>query len=160
MYLTAILHVIVENWKPTCSSTWDRDNQIIAYPYNKSSKSNVLETHHHTTNIEEFQSVLSKRNQSKRVSTVNSMYMLCMGLPGGTVPTQGMSETWTWSLGWNDPLEYEMATHSVFLPGKSHGHRSLAGYGPRGHNESDRTECVRAGMHTHTHIHMYIKDTN
>ena len=26
-------------------------------------------------------------------------------------------------------LEKEMATHSIFLPGKSHGQRSLAGYG-------------------------------
>ena len=28
----------------------------------------------------------------------------------------------------------------VFLPGKSHGQRSLAGYSPWGHNELDRTE--------------------
>ena len=28
----------------------------------------------------------------------------------------------------------------VFLPGESHGQRSLAGYSPRGHKESDMTE--------------------
>ena len=28
----------------------------------------------------------------------------------------------------------------VLLPGKSHGGRSLVGYGPRGHKESDTTE--------------------
>ena len=28
----------------------------------------------------------------------------------------------------------------VFLPGESHGQRSLAGYSPWGHKESDRTE--------------------
>ena len=28
----------------------------------------------------------------------------------------------------------------VFLPGESHGHRSLAGYSPQGHKESDTTE--------------------
>ena len=28
----------------------------------------------------------------------------------------------------------------VFLPGESHGWRSLAGYGPWGHKESDTTE--------------------
>ena len=28
-------------------------------------------------------------------------------------------ETWVPSLGWEDPLEKEMATHSVFLSGKS-----------------------------------------
>jgi len=34
------------------------------------------------------------------------------------------------SLGQEDPLEQEMATHSVFLPGKSYGQRSLVGYSP------------------------------
>ena len=28
----------------------------------------------------------------------------------------------------------------VFLPGESHGRRSLVGYSPRGHEESDTTE--------------------
>ena len=50
-----------------------------------------------------------------------------------------MPETPVQSLGREDPLEKEMATHSVFLPGKSHGPRSLAGYSPRGHKESDTT---------------------
>ena len=41
------------------------------------------------------------------------------------------------SLGWEDPLEEKMATHSlVSLPGQ----RSLAGYSPKGHKESDTTE--------------------
>ena len=34
-------------------------------------------------------------------------------------------------LGWEDLLEKEMAIHSIFLPGKSHGQRSLVGYSPR-----------------------------
>ena len=38
------------------------------------------------------------------------------------------------------PLEKEMATHSVLLPGKFHGRRSLVGYSPRGHKESNTTE--------------------
>ena len=33
-------------------------------------------------------------------------------------------------LGQEDALEEGMATHSVFLPGESHGQRSLAGYCP------------------------------
>ena len=47
-----------------------------------------------------------------------------------------MSETQVQSLGREDPLEKEIATHSptlVFLPGKSQGQRSLAGYSPWGH---------------------------
>ena len=31
------------------------------------------------------------------------------------------------SLGWEDPLQKGMATHSIFLPGESHGQRSLVG---------------------------------
>ena len=49
------------------------------------------------------------------------------------------AETWIQSLGWEDPLK-EMANHSVFLPGKSHGQRSLVGYSPWGCKESDTTE--------------------
>ena len=33
-----------------------------------------------------------------------------------------------------------MATHSGFLPEKFHGQRSLTGYSPWGHKESDVTE--------------------
>ena len=43
-----------------------------------------------------------------------------------------MQKTWVQSLGWEDPLEKEMATHPVFLPGKFHGQRSLEGYSPWG----------------------------
>ena len=51
-----------------------------------------------------------------------------------------MWETQVWSLGWEDPLEKEMATHSSILAGESHGRRSLVGYSPRGQKESDTTE--------------------
>ena len=47
-----------------------------------------------------------------------------------------MQETWVRSLGQEDPLEKEMATTPVFLPGESHGQRSLAGYSPRGHKDT------------------------
>ena len=54
---------------------------------------------------------------------------------------------WVRSLGWEDPLEEEMAIHSskwqstpVFLPGESHGQRNLAGYNPWGHKELGMTE--------------------
>ena len=41
----------------------------------------------------------------------------------------------------------------VFLPRKFHGQRSLMGYSPRGHKESDTTERTRARADTHTHTH-------
>ena len=39
-----------------------------------------------------------------------------------------------------DPLEKEMATTPVFLPGEFHGQRKLVGHSPWGLKESDRTE--------------------
>ena len=51
-----------------------------------------------------------------------------------------MQETQVQSLGREDPLEKEMATHSVLLPGKSQGWRSLVGYSPQDRKESDTTE--------------------
>ena len=49
---------------------------------------------------------------------------------------------------------------SVFLPGESHGQRSLAGYSPWGRKESDTTELVthtqtHTQTHTHTHRHTH-----
>ena len=57
------------------------------------------------------------------------------GFPGGSVVKNlsAKQETQVLSLGQEDSLEEEMATPSstpVFLPGKSHGQRSLAGYSP------------------------------
>ena len=55
-------------------------------------------------------------------------------------------ETWVQSLGPEDPLEKGMATPPVFLPGESHGQKSLVGYSPWGRKESDMTEQL-----THTY---------
>ena len=51
-----------------------------------------------------------------------------------------MQETQVQFLGQDDPLEKEMATHQVFLPGEFHGQRSLVGCNPQGHKELDTTE--------------------
>ena len=44
-----------------------------------------------------------------------------------------MKKTRIQSLDWEDPLEKEMATDSVFLPGESHGLRNLADCSSWGH---------------------------
>ena len=44
------------------------------------------------------------------------------------------------SLDGEDPLEKGMATHSSILPEEYHRQRSLAGYSPWSHTESDATE--------------------
>ena len=53
---------------------------------------------------------------------------------------QEVLETWLQSLSQEDPLEKVMAIHSSILPGEAHGQRSLVGYSPWGHKESDTTE--------------------
>ena len=42
----------------------------------------------------------------------------------------------------------------VFLPGESHGQRSLVGCTPWGCKEMSITECVHTHTHTHTHTHI------
>ena len=48
-----------------------------------------------------------------------------------------MQETWVRSLGWEDRWRTAWQPTPVFLPGESYGQRSLAGYRPWGHRESD-----------------------
>ena len=70
-------------------------------------------------------------------------------LPGNSL--QGMEvpamwETLVQSLGWEDPLEKETATHSSILAWR----RTLVGYSPWGHKESDTTERL------HFHFQSYL----
>ena len=54
-----------------------------------------------------------------------------------------MQETRVWSQGQEDPWRREQLPTLVFLSGESHGQRSLAGYSPWGHKESDMTEQLK-----------------
>ena len=55
---------------------------------------------------------------------------------------------WVQSLGQEDPLETETATHSSVLVWKTHGQRSLEGYSPWDHKVM--TE------YTHTHLSFFL----
>ena len=60
-----------------------------------------------------------------------------------TVHLQNFSSSQTetlYPLNWNIPWRREWQATLVFLPGKFHGQRSLVGYSPWGHKESDMTE--------------------
>ena len=65
-----------------------------------------------------------------------------MGIPGGSAVNNLplMQEMQVQSLGREDPLEKEMATHFSIPAWKSHGQRSLAGYSSWGCKELDTTE--------------------
>ena len=51
-----------------------------------------------------------------------------------------MQETLVRFLGWEIPWRREQLPTHVVLPGEFHAQRSLAGYSPWGHKESDTTE--------------------
>ena len=55
------------------------------------------------------------------------------------------------------PWRREWQPTPVILPGESHEQRSLVGYSPWSHRESDTTEhaFVHARFHTHTHTHTH-----
>ena len=57
--------------------------------------------------------------------------VILRGFPGGSDGKESAcnAEDPVWSVGGEDPLEKEMAT-PIFLPGESHGQRSLEGYSP------------------------------
>ena len=59
-----------------------------------------------------------------------------------------MQKTKVGSLGWEYPLKNDMTVHSSIL-GESHGQRSLAGYSPWGHKDSETTEQL-----THTQFRL------
>ena len=79
--------------------------------------------------------------------------MLHQAFPGGLVvknPPANAGDTrltgfdpWVGKIPWRRKWQ----PSPVFLPGKSHGQRSLVGYCPLGHKESDTTK----GLSTHTH---------
>ena len=74
-----------------------------------------------------------------------------LGFPGGSVvknppAVQEMQKMWVCSLGWEDALEKEVLPPPIFLPGKSHGQRSLAGYIVHGVIQS-QTQLKQMSMH-------------
>ena len=80
-----------------------------------------------------------KNNQGK--SKIN------LKLPRGSAvknlpPVHKPQETGVQYLGWGDPLQESMHPTPMFLPGEFHGQRSLVGYSPKGHKESNTTEAT------------------
>ena len=71
-----------------------------------------------------------------------------------------MQETWVQSLDWEDPREkgmatmYYMATQYSCLENPQ-GQRSLVGYSPWDHKESDRTERLIAELSSDTKFQLY-----
>ena len=78
-------------------------------------------------NLSQHQGLLmSHGGQSIRASASESIFLINMFIlpPASAGDIRDMG----WSLGWEDPLEEDMATHSSILAGESHGQRHLEGY--------------------------------
>ena len=57
-----------------------------------------------------------------------------------------------------NPWRRECQPTPVFLPGESHGQKSLEDYSPWGHKELDTTELLtHTQTHTHTHTHTALR---
>ena len=75
----------------------------------------------------------------KKIREQISLFYTKEGFPDGLVvknlpAIQETQETQVRSLGWEDPLEEEMATHSSILAKKKADEQGrLAGYSPKGH---------------------------
>ena len=74
-------------------------------------------------------------------------FFLVCGYPGGSGGKESpeMQESWAWSLG-HSPWRREWLPTSVFLPGESHGQRSLMGYVLWSHKVLDMTEQLTLSL--------------
>ena len=71
-----------------------------------------------------------------------------------------MQETQVQSLGWKDPRRRECLPTPVFLPGESHGQRSLSGYSAWGRKESDTIEWLTLSLLLSYMNYLCILDIN
>ena len=77
---------------------------------------------------------------SKFCLTFFNQLLLKNGIPRWCIGNLPMKETQVRFSDQEDPLEVKWQPTLAFLPGKSHGQRSLAGYSPWGGKESDVSE--------------------
>ena len=78
------------------------------------------------------------------------------GVSGGSVVKNppAKQKTQVQTLGREIPWRRKWQPNPLFLPGKSHGWRSLAGYSSWDHKDLNMTEWL---THTHTHTHKHIQ---
>ena len=84
---------------------------------------------------------------------MDSLFLLINDFPGGSVGKESActaGDVGSFLMGRRGPWRRKRQPTSVFLPGESHGQRSLAGYSPPGCKESDRIEANEHSAHTYT----------
>ena len=99
----------------------------------------------------EFGEVKQRKAGSREWAITKPTYTRASFLVAKTVENlPALQETPVQLLGWEDPLQKGMATHSGILAREFYIQRSLVGYTPWGHKESDT--CNRSGELTHREI--------
>ena len=90
---------------------------------------------------------------SKYLETVN---VLCF--PGGSVGEELPAIQETWVRSWVGKMLWrrEWQPNPAFLPGDFHGQRSLAGYSPWDHKESDMTKQLTLSCSIYVMVLMYM----
>ena len=103
-----------------------------------------------------FRVCIQHKVSSCELHIYKHIYGLLSGTSGKEPACQRRDEkTWARSLGQEDPLEKEMATHSSILVWKIPWTEEPAGYSPWGRKELDMTEATE---HTSTFIHQIRSD--
>ena len=89
------------------------------------------------TSVSSFQVKTSALDKQKLISfsLIRIWYLVAQTVKN----LPAVQEGWIQSLGQEDPLEMEMATHSSILAWRIPWQKSLAVYGPWGHKELDTT---------------------
>ena len=95
--------------------------------------------HHGTVPDTQVEALMNQR-KIKLCSVYNTRASLLAQWVKNPPATQETQEMPVQSLSWEDPWRRKWQPTPVFLPEKSHGQRSLAGYSPTGCKESDGTE--------------------
>ena len=84
------------------------------------------------------------------------MVLVVKNLPANAGDMRCRFDLWVGKVPWRRAWQ----PTPVFLPGASHGQRSLVGYRPRGHKESDRTAVTEHACTSHwggPHIDLQFK---
>ena len=74
---------------------------------------------------------------------MSQMALVVKNLPANVEDMRCWSNHWVGKIPWRRAWQ----PSPVFSPGEFHGQRSLAGYNPQGHQESDTTEVDLAHVH-------------
>ena len=144
-------------WRPRLEvssvSTWTLDSLSLGYtiPHQKAS---IILT------VVPLEGTYHSSPAASRVFSVSFLFssfiMMFLGFPGGSDGKESACKARDLSsipgLG-RFPWRRSWQPTPVFLPGDSHGQKSLVSYSPWGHRESHMTEHLSAHTHTHTHTH-------